>query len=143
MDGYPLLPLVISKRFQLIAVLLAAFLTTGAQWDLVQGLAWGRMFVQATSAGATLGEALENTFGGELCEFCAAVDEARQSPDLPANTAASRKADKPMLSVYSAVEIEVAEVPVLAAGKWSSGDQVARSAERGAPPSPPPRKSVA
>jgi len=129
------------KQLQLIAFLLAGFLTTGAQWDLVQIVGWARMAAQAARAGASLGEALEETFSGELCEICEAVDEARQAQNSPANGSTSPKAGKLVLAVYPAADaLRFSEAPADAvAGQWSLSDQVVRSAERGAPPVPPPR----
>jgi len=130
-----------SRRFPLLVILLAGFLTTGAQWDVVQVVGWARMAAQSARAGASLGEAFEETFSGELCEICEAVDEARQAQHSPANASASPKSGKLLLAAYPAAdELTFSEMPVAAsAGQWSLSDQVVRSAERGAPPIPPPR----
>jgi len=129
------------KRLQLIAILLAGFLTTGAQWDVVQVVGWARMAAQSARAGASFQEALEETFSGELCEICEAVDEARQAQHSPANGSTSPKAGKLVLAVYPATDVlKFSEMPAdSAVGQWSLSDQVVRSAERGAPPVPPPR----
>jgi len=130
-----------AKQLQLIAILLAGFLTTGAQWDLVQVVGWARMAAQAVNGGNSWEAALAETFSGELCEICEAVDEARQAQHLPANGSTSLKAGKLLLAVYPAADaLRFSEVSAdSVAGKWSLSDQVVRSAERGAPPVPPPR----
>jgi len=131
-----------AKRLQLIAFLLAGFLTTGAQWDAVQVVGWVRMTVQSVNAGASWEDALADTFSGELCEICEAVDEARQAQHSPANGSTTPKAGKLLLSVYPATdELSVFKVPVAsdAVGRWSLSDLLGHSAERGAPPAPPPK----
>ncbi|KXU34003.1 hypothetical protein AXK12_08180 [Cephaloticoccus capnophilus] len=130
-----------ARRLQLIAFLLAGLLTTGAQWDAVQVLAWARMTVQSLNAGTAWEAALADTFSGELCEICEAVDEARQAQHSPAGAATTPKGGKLLLAVYPAADelifSEVSAVDV--AGRWSLSDQVGRSIERGAPPAPPPK----
>jgi|GEM_PF-664644 len=130
-----------ARQFQLIAFLLAGFLTTGAQWDLVQVVGWARMFMQSASAGASIEDALADTFSGELCEICEAVDEARQAQHAPANASASPQAGKLLLAAYPAAEtLKFSEMPAdSTVGRWSLSDQVGNSIERGAPPAPPPR----
>jgi len=131
----------VSKRLQLLCILLAGFLTTGAQWDVVQVIAWARMAAQVASTGAHWEAAVAAPFSGELCELCEAVDAARQERnDGPA--AAVPKSEKSLLAVYSAAAaVELATVPAAdpCAGQWSLSDFVGFSAVRAAPPSPPPR----
>jgi len=119
-------------------------LTTGAQWDLVQVLGWARMTAQSVNAGASWEQALADTFSGELCEICEAVDEARQAQDSPANGSATPKAGKLLLAVYPPADELAFFKPSAAdaAGRWSLSDQVGHSAERGAPPVPPPRSQT-
>jgi len=121
--------------------LLAGFLTTGAQWDVVQVVGWVRMAVQSANAGASWELALAETFSGELCEICEAVDEARQAQHTPANGSATPNASKLLLAVYPAGDtLKLFEMPAAdPVGQWSLSDQVGSSAERGAPPAPPPR----
>jgi len=130
------------KKLQLIAFLLAGFLTTGAQWDVVQVAAWARMAAQSVNAGASFEQVLADTFSGELCELCEAVDEGRQTQHAPANGSTAPKAGKLLLAAYPAADgVAFFEVPAAAdaAGRWSLSDQVGRSAELGAPAVPPPK----
>jgi hypothetical protein len=66
------------RRFQISVVLLAWFMATGAQWDLVQTFAWGRM-VATYSRTMPLVQAVRLTFTpGTMCSICKAVNEAKR-----------------------------------------------------------------
>src|SRR5262245_59407297 len=61
-----------------LLLLMASLLATGSQWDLIQVLAWGRMFWE-NAARLPLGEALERTFSPtDLCPICEAVRDGKQ-----------------------------------------------------------------
>ena len=124
-----------SKRIQLIAVLLAWLLSTGAQWDLVQTFGWARM-VSKYAQTMSLTEAVKKTFSGEMCGVCEIVSEAKQQ-EHDKNVPSVGKMDAKILLVlhpvpefiFSATESEA----------WSLSDTSIMSVERGAPPLPPPR----
>jgi len=102
------------------------------------------MTAQSVNAGASWEAALVDTFSGELCEICEAVDEARQAQHSPANSSATPKAGKLLLAVYPAADKLAFFKPSAAASpdQWSLSDQVGASAELGGPPVPPPRSQT-
>jgi hypothetical protein len=124
------------RRISLVLTLAAWLLATGSQWDLAQTFAWGRMF--ATYARTmSVTEAVRRTFDGEMCVICEAVQDARQQQDtagVPGE--GSRLSGKvvfvsaPGALVFAAVTRCVGLAPAVARP---------RSADRSAPPSPPPR----
>lgn len=87
------------RRLPAILVLCAWLLATGAQWDLLQGFAWGRM-VANYSRTMPLTEALRLTFTPDnLCGVCAFVADAKtragaadRSSEAPADPSAKAKA---------------------------------------------------
>ncbi len=123
------------QRFQLSALLLAWLLATGGQWDLVQVFAWGRMFTNYSRI-MPLASALRLTFKPDnMCSVCkmvkAAKQQQEQTPAAPAKTLGK------ILLVFAPVStVVIASVP---SGPWPVGMITMRSAERGAPPIPPPR----
>jgi hypothetical protein len=125
----------VSKRFQLLAVLIAWFLTTGAQWDLVQTFGWGRMVAEYNRT-MPLTEAVKKAFDGELCGVCEAVDGARQQERESAPPGVGKLDVKYVMLFQPAVEMIHGAV---AAATWPVDDRFALSVARGAPPLPPPR----
>jgi hypothetical protein len=127
------------QRLQLSALLLAWFMATGSQWDLVQVLAWGRMFA-GYSRSMSVESALRLTFKPDkMCSVCkmvkAAKQQQEQSPVAPSKTLGK------ILLVFAPVPtVVIAPVP---SGQWPVGMQTMRSAERVAPPIPPPRSLAA
>jgi hypothetical protein len=118
----------------LIAVLCAWLLATGAQWDLVQTLGWGRMFVRY-AATMPVFTAAKKTFAGELCRICRTVDDARQEErrEVPAQDGLKTK----VLLVCPPAPQFVFAAPA-APSRAPEGCRPL-SAEPAAPPTPPPR----
>jgi hypothetical protein len=123
-------------RISLVLTLAAWLLATGSQWDLAQTFAWSRMFA-TYSRTMCVTEAVQKTFDGEMCPICAAVQEARQQQDtggVPED--GSRLSGKivfvsaPGALVFAAATRCVGLAPAAA---------LPLSADRSAPPSPPPR----
>jgi len=124
-------------RLSLVFTLAAWLLATGSHWDLVQTFAYARMFTDNART-LSLGAALERTFSPEgRCEICSAVDAAKNSPDH-ANTPASAEkfAGKIPLTHEPAARFVFALAPATA---WPDSHPSLASAERAAPPLPPPR----
>lgn len=123
------------RRFQIIIVLLAWFMASGAQWDLVQTFAWGRMFATYSQSMPLL-RAVKLTFTpGNMCSICKAVNEAKQQESTPA--VPGGKADSKLLLVFQSAQNVILKVP--AQETWSLSDQFPLSAQRSNPPTPPPR----
>lgn len=129
------MPYQVSKRVQLIAVLLAGFLATGAQWDFVQVFGWGRMIVKYAQ-NMPLDQAVKRTFSGEMCGVCEAVSEAKQQ-EAPTDLPSKGKFDGKMLLVLSPASN--CFVVAIEQEAWSPRDVTVFSTERSAPPLPPPR----
>ena len=126
------------RRLQIFVVLFAWFMATGAQWDLVQTFGWGRMIVDYSQT-MSLGEAVKKTFSGEMCGVCKVVNEAKQQESK--STVPSGKLDTKMILVFQPVPTIFLTVPD--SDSWSHSDREPISAQRSAPPTPPPRLSVA
>ena len=122
------------KRSQISIILLAWFMATGAQWDLVQVFGWSSMIANH-SRDMSLLNAVEKTFGGEMCSVCRAVRAAKQQ-DTPA-TVPKSKFDGKMLLVFQPAASIFLTVPDSEA--WSQTAREPLSARRSAPPTPPPR----
>jgi hypothetical protein len=122
------------QRLQLSALLLAWLMATGSQWDLVQVFAWGRMFA-SYSRTMSVESALRLTFKPDnLCAVCRLVKAVRQQEQSPA---APLKERGKILLVFAPVPVEViASAP---SERWPVEIKTMRSAERRAPPIPPPR----
>ncbi len=117
-----------------MVVLAAWFLTTGAQWDLVQTFGWGRMIVEYNRT-MPLTEAVKKAFGGEMCGVCEAVGDAKQQENEAA-PALGKLDVKYVLILSPAAEVFAGTT---AAATWPRGDRLGLSYDRLAPPLPPPR----
>lgn len=108
---------------------------TGIQWDVVQGLAWARMFTGYIKS-MSLTEAAKKTLQGELCSLCEVVKQAKDSDNpLPGIEASKEKLpiilDLPLAWVRPAQATEPTHKEIDAMG----------STERPEPPTPPPRSA--
>lgn len=121
-------------RFRLTVLLLATFLATGAQWDLMQTFAWTRMFVNYSRT-MTLWQAARQTFSGEMCSVCRIVSGAKDSERK--NTPIGEKLDVKLKFVL--MPLATFAVPAATDIAWSPSDLTAHDTRRAAPPTPPPR----
>jgi hypothetical protein len=123
------------QRLQISALLLAWFMATGSQWDLVQVFAWGRMFAGYARV-MSVESALRLTFKPDrMCSVCKMVKAAKQQEEQ--TPAAPSKTLGKILLVFAPVPmVVIASVP---SAQWPVGMKTLCSAERGAPPNPPPR----
>jgi hypothetical protein len=127
------------QRLQLCALLLAWFMATGSQWDLVQVFAWGRMFA-SYSRTMPLESALRLTFKPDhMCSVCKMVKAAKQQQEQ--SPAAPSKTLEKILLVFAPVQTMV--IASMPSEQWPVGMKTMRSAERRAPPIPPPRDFAA
>lgn len=73
-------------------------MATGSQWDLVQVVAWGRMFT-GYSAEMSLTAAAKKTFSGELCTLCHVAQDGRKQQESGGDTAPPGKQSGKMLDL--------------------------------------------
>jgi len=125
----------VPQRLKVIAVLVAWFLATGSQWDLVQTFGWVRMTITYSKT-MPITTALKKTFDGEMCTVCEVVQEAKQhaaGTSMPLPSSPEGK----MLMVFSPIEEIV--FASITSPQASPSDASWHSLARSAPPIPPPR----
>jgi hypothetical protein len=123
------------QRLQLCTLLLAWLMATGSQWDVVQVFAWGHMFASYSRI-MPLESALRLTFKPDnLCDVCKMVKTAKQQQEQ-SPTATVKSFGKILLVFAPAPTVVVASMPM---ERWPVESKSMRSADRGAPPIPPPR----
>lgn len=131
-------PTPVRQRLQFSVVVLAWFLATGCQWDVVQVVAWGRMF-SSYSTGMSLSAAARKTFSGEACELCQVARDGRaqQEADGDATLPATPKGKLPDLCLLTLATPVIIPAPgptgLLTAAVLPEGRG------RASPPLPPPR----
>lgn len=118
--------------------LIAWLLATGAQWDALQVVAWGRMFaVNLTET--SFGDALTRTFSPEgACALCKAVSAAKKNEQRAATdgTGASKAFGKIVFVLSPRAH---AVTPVTIGNSWEVILQRSFSKDRAAPDLRPPR----
>jgi hypothetical protein len=125
------------RQASVILVLAAWLLATGSQWDLAQTFAWGRM-ITTYSNSMSFAQAVQKTFGGEMCSLCRAVQQAKQQQDADnARTVAGKVPGKILLVTAPANPVFLSPAPSCAG--LTAAVSAPLSAGRAAPPSPPPR----
>lgn len=80
------------KSLQVLVVVGLCILAVGAQWNLVQVVAWGRM-IAGNSRTMGFSQAVQKTFGGEMCGLCRVVTKATQDDDQASMEPANGKVD--------------------------------------------------
>jgi hypothetical protein len=123
------------RRIQISLVLCLCFLGTGAQWDLMQVFAWGRMTVEHAQS-MPLTQAVAKTFDGEMCGICRMVANAKKQEQSRSNVPELKMESKILLFFQAAPKV-VVEAPRSAA--WRPTEATVVTAGRSAPPVPPPR----
>ncbi len=129
------------RRFFTLTVLFAWLLASGAQWDLLQGFAWGRMIANYSRT-MPLHEAVRLTFTPEnLCDVCIFVAEAKARSHDDGGTAGQTPA-----SSVAKAKAPLAPAPehlfvfqVLPAPSWPRENFLPDACARPAPPTEPPR----
>ena len=126
------------QKVSLILTLSAWLFATGSQWDLVQTFAWGRMIAGYTQE-MSLPAAVKKTFSPEtMCELCHAVADAKQSSESDAGIPGAKTVGK-ILSVCAPDRAAFLKPSPTCLGILAAFSPPA-SADRAAPPSPPPRR---
>jgi len=126
-------------RLQIPLVLFLCFMATGAQWDLLQMFAWGRMMAGHAQT-MPLSRAVAKTFDGEMCAVCRMVADAKKQDRARSAVPEPKGAGRIFLFFQAAPKIAI-EPPGSTA--WRPGEATVASATRSAPPSPPPRLALA
>lgn len=110
---------------------------TGIHWDVVQLLAWSRMFVNHARV-LPLRDALELTFSPDgRCGVCVAVQSARQDDGATVAAFAAQRLNQEPLVFPSATPVVL--TPPATALYSPDGDNAPVGHGRAAPPTPPPR----
>lgn len=130
------------RRAYAIAVLFAWLLASGAQWDLLQGFAWGRMIANYSRT-MPLHEAVRLTFTPDnLCGVCEFVASAKTrdvadhaGDDAPAPVDTNAKAKPPLATPPEHLLV----FQLLPAPAWPREDFLPDALARPAPPAEPPR----
>jgi hypothetical protein len=123
------------QRISLFLTLAAWLFATGSHWDLVQTYAWGRMFISYAQA-MSLSAAAEETFSGQMCDLCKAVQKNKREQSAP-KFPASAKVRLPDAAPPAAVAKIVSPAPCVIGVIPALATCAGRG--RNAPPLPPPR----
>jgi hypothetical protein len=126
------------RKAQLVAILFGWMLATGAQWDVAQVFAWGRMFLMYAGE-VPVARALKMTFAPEnMCAVCKAVNAAKQQ-DNPSEAPGGRADVKVTLFVQASSQyiFHVGERPT-----WGRTDLIPGDAPDYRPPLEPPRAAA-
>ncbi len=119
--------------------MVAWFAATGAHWDVLQVVAWGRMALMNYSETMSLGSAVKRTFEpGSSCPLCRIVSKAKQQeqkPGAPLPTEA-RASAKIVLYLH---ENAVPPAPAAISQRYALVESRVISHGRVQPPSPPPK----
>lgn len=128
----------VRRRIQYLMVFFAWFMATGSQWDVMQVVAWGKMFADY-SQGMTLSAAAKKTFSGEMCSICLVVQDGRKQQESSGDKLPQGKISSKMLDLCP---LAVA-VSVFAPEREQTGTMAAvldvDGRGRVSPPVPPPR----
>jgi hypothetical protein len=128
------LPPAVPQRVRVLLILFSWFLASGSQWEVVQVFGWARMVVRYADSMSVV-QAIERTFGGEMCGVCQTVNAARdpsETPGLPPDGAQT----KPLLICFAPPEV-ILGAP--ASGRLPPSDWRLAGCDRASPPTPPPR----
>ena len=126
------------QKVSLILTLSAWLFATGSQWDLVQTFAWGQMITDYSQE-MSLPAAIKKTFSPEtMCELCHAVADAKQSSETDAGIPGAKFPGKTPL--VCAPDRSAFLVPSITCLGSLPAFPSPVSADRAAPPSPPPRR---
>lgn len=128
------------RRAAFASLLVAWLLASGAQWDLLQGVAWGRM-IAGYSRSMPIDDAVRLTFTpGNRCELCMKVAAARAAEEDPESPAAPTRSSGSRIDFLLAGAPEHRIVlPRRDPPAWERSEFQPPPAVRTAPPRLPPR----
>ncbi|MBE2213929.1 MAG: hypothetical protein IAE82_08670 [Opitutaceae bacterium] len=122
-------------KISLIFTLSLWLVATGAHWDLIQAVAWGKMLV-VNARQMSLDAAVVRTFSPEgMCGACHAVQDAKRDGDGGAAVAGKVLVKDPLILPASGGI--VVEAPT--AMPWHLVEHGVAGTGRAAPPVPPPK----
>ena len=138
-SGPRLLAANMRRRFSLVLTLTAWLLATGGQWEVVQTFGWGRMILSYSQSMPLL-RAVEQTFRGDtLCGVCMAVQAAKQQQQ-PADAKVANPPAPEKVFLSSTTPVGVFDSAAFACTGLVPDSPAPVSADRSAPPGPPPRR---
>ncbi len=113
-------------------------MATGSQWDLVQVVAWGKMFA-GYSEEMSLSAAAKKTFSGEMCGVCQVAQNGKKQQESNGDKTPQAKSPGKVLDL----SLLTSSTPVLSPIREAVGTIAAvmfpDGRGRSSPPSPPPR----
>ena len=127
------------RKLSTVVVLFAWLLASGAQWDMIQSFAWGRMIANYSRT-MPLQEAVRLTFTAEnVCDVCVFVAEAKARADGNAAGQAPADAASKAKAPLACPPEHVLVFQVLPAPDWPRENFLPDACARPAPPTEPPR----
>lgn len=128
------------RRLFLVLTLSTWLLATGCPWDLMQTVAWGRMFV-SYSRSMPLVQAVKKTFSGDaMCGVCELVQDARHRTESDGAKVPGPKTPEKIFFVAPQRALVFAAAADRCTGLVPRVTALA-SADRARPPLPPPRRA--
>ncbi|HVU36110.1 MAG TPA: hypothetical protein VHE61_21895 [Opitutaceae bacterium] len=132
MNAPPQLPV---RRWRAVLLLAGWFVATGMHWDVIQVVAWSRMWAHALRTESATA-ALASTFApGASCELCRAVQSARTETE--ATTVPGQTEEKAPLLPVTILPVAVAHAAP--AVRFPRSAILIPPQLRARPPVPPPR----
>jgi hypothetical protein len=129
----------VRRTFSITCLLLAWICANGAIWDVVQVVAWTRMFAEHARE-LPVGEALRETFDpAKPCAICLAVAKAKDVENRQAPQQTERAAEKLLLACHQADKILLV-APVT---EWPEAPSCPALVRTEPVPVPPPRSLAA
>ena len=132
------------QRLKLLLALALCVLATGAEWDVLQAFAWGRMMANYSRTEA-LPAAVTDAFTGQMCSICRMVaaahaQEQKSTPALPSGQTQSSPKAKILLFFQRSPQVTLQTPGAIA---YRPTEVRAYSQSRATPPVPPPRSFAA
>jgi hypothetical protein len=127
----------VRRKLSIACLFLAWFCANGALWDVVQVVAWGRMFADYSTRFSAW-RALEKTFdASKPCALCVAVHKAKDTArdQLPRDAALGGARDR-LLLVADAAPVVIVAAP---ASAWPRVVEATGLVRAELVPVPPPR----
>lgn len=125
-----------SRKFLHLTFLSAWLLASGGVWDIVQVVAWGRMFSHRLDTLPALEAARQTFLPGEKCNLCLAVEDGKKAQGESAGAAGTDFSSKVPLVIPAVTCVRVNPPDGVSRVRLEAG--YARS-WREVPPLPPPR----
>jgi hypothetical protein len=127
------------KKLQVSFLFVAWFAATGAHWDVLQVVAWGRMIAANYSETMSVGSAVKQTFEpGSSCPLCKMVSKAKQQERKQEGPLPSEAKAVPKMVLYLQ-ENAVPPTPEVTLQSYALVATKVISNGRAQPPIPPPK----